>query len=271
MLASGGTVFLSDDDPILVSEALPFSLKLIESLLAEEPEHVGLLLAASRGYLLYTYAFVHLPAEQASLNDIGRAQALRARSRNLYLRAHSYARRVLEASYPGIDAALSREPAVAMRAVGQSPADDVPSLYWTAAALGLAITVSRNEPALLARIPEVEALLDRALELDDAWNGGALHEFAIVLAAARSATPDTPVLEEHFRRARQLSEGNRASLYIAFAEAVAIPTQDRSQFTGLLEEALAIDVDADPEQRLLNLIAQERARWLLERVDEFFL
>jgi hypothetical protein len=45
-LASGGTTFASDDDPDLVGEALPFSLKLMESLLAETPRHRGLLFAA---------------------------------------------------------------------------------------------------------------------------------------------------------------------------------------------------------------------------------
>ncbi len=44
-LASGGTTFESDDDPDLVGKALPFSLKLLESLLAESPRHTGLLLA----------------------------------------------------------------------------------------------------------------------------------------------------------------------------------------------------------------------------------
>jgi predicted anti-sigma-YlaC factor YlaD len=39
----------------------------------------------------------------------------------------------------------------------------------------------------------------------------------------------------------------------------------------LLEKALSIDPDADPSHRLLNVIAQRRARWLLERIDELFL
>ena len=44
-LASGGSVYQSDDDLELVAQALPFGLKLIESLLAEVPDHSGLLLA----------------------------------------------------------------------------------------------------------------------------------------------------------------------------------------------------------------------------------
>ena len=45
-LASGSSTYASDEDLELVGEALPFGLKLIESLLAESPKHKGLLLAA---------------------------------------------------------------------------------------------------------------------------------------------------------------------------------------------------------------------------------
>ena len=55
-LASGGNTFESDDDPDLVGEALPFSLKLLESLLAESPRHTGMLLAATSGFTEYSYA-----------------------------------------------------------------------------------------------------------------------------------------------------------------------------------------------------------------------
>jgi predicted anti-sigma-YlaC factor YlaD len=270
-LAAGSSVYESDDDPILIREALPFSLKLMESLLQEEPEHRELLLAVSRGYLLYSYAYVHLPATQESLDDMEQARILRARARNLYLRAHSYAQRALETSYPGIGAALRENPDESIRTIGREPSRDVAALYWNAAALGLAISVSGTEAALLARIPEVQALLRRALELDEAWNDGALHEFSISLAAARTTTVDQNELEAHYERALQLSGGNRASLYLAFAEAVAIPAQDRSGFIDLLEHALNIDVDADPNNRLLNVISQQRARWLMGRLDELFL
>src|SRR5207302_9252872 len=46
-LANSGTTFAADDDPELVGQALPFSLKLVEGLLAESPHHHGLLLTAA--------------------------------------------------------------------------------------------------------------------------------------------------------------------------------------------------------------------------------
>ena len=44
--------------------------------------------------------------------------------------------------------------------------------------------------------------------------------------------------------------------------------QDREQFEQLLEQALAVDPDEEPRLRLANLIAQRRARFLLEHVDD---
>jgi predicted anti-sigma-YlaC factor YlaD len=231
-----------------------------------------LLLSAARGFVLYSYAYVHYEAEQLARDDVHRALALRARARRLYLRAVRYALRALAQAYPGFAEQLSAQPHVAVQRIGmRAPDQDVPLLYWTAAALGLAIAVSKNEPTMLARLPEVEALLDRALALQEDWNAGALHEFTITWVAARGAPGDREKLHRHYERALTLSQGHRASVHVAYAEAVAIPNQDRTEFMALLHKALAVDLDAAPEHRLMNMIAQRRARWLLERIDELFL
>ena len=67
------------------------------------------------------------------------------------------------------------------------------------------------------------------------------------------------------------AQGRAAAPYVSLAESVALEKQDRAEFESLLKKALAIDADAWPEIRLANLIAQRRARWLLERMDELFL
>ena len=80
-LASDGAGFGSDDDPDLIKAAAPFSLKLMESLLAETPEHRGLRLAAARGFTQYAYAFVQEDADELEATDVAGAAALRARAR----------------------------------------------------------------------------------------------------------------------------------------------------------------------------------------------
>ena len=271
MLSEGSAAFADDDDIELIGEALPFSLKLTDSLLQESPNHRGLLLSAAQGYVLYAYAYVQFPAEQAAIDDLPRARNLRARARKLYLRAHGYAMRGLEIEHPGIGKAITDNPADALELIDRDDAEEVPFLYWAASAMGLAISVSKDDPAMLARLAEVEAILQRALILDDSYDNGALHEFALILASAMPNTFGRGDIDFHYRRALELSQGRRASLFVAYAMAVPLRTQDRESFQALIEKALAVEADAVEGQRLRNTIAQRRARWLSSRMDELFL
>jgi predicted anti-sigma-YlaC factor YlaD len=270
MLASDQSVFTNDDDIELIGGALPFSLKLVESLLVEAPENRNLLLTAARGFTLYSYAYVDFPAEQLALEDFRESRRLRERALRLYLRAHGYAMRGLEAEYPGFGALLMADPEqAASRITGED--GDIDFLYWSAASLGLAIASSTGDPALLARLEEVEALLQRALALDGDFDQGALHEFAVIWSSSVPGVRDSQRATEHFERALTLSDGQRAGLYVSYAMAVSVPAQNRQQFLDLMDQALAVDPDLVPNEKLTNLVAQQRAEWLLSRVDELFL
>lgn len=268
-LASGGSTFANDEDLELVGDALPFGLKLMESLLAESPRHRGLLQAACEGFTSYAYLYVQRRADALAATDLEGAQRLRARARRLYLRAHRYGLRGLEVRHPGFARRLMQDPKAAAAEIRNR--SEAPLLYWNAASLGLAISVSKNDAAMLARIPEVEALLERALELDEGWQEGALHEFAVVFAGAKPGQTDYRKMEKHYRRALELSGGKRASLFVSYAEAMAIPRQDRASFDELLKKALAVDPEQYEAGRLQNIAARERAAWLLEHADEFIL
>jgi len=269
-LAGGGETFASDEDPELVKSAVPFSLKLIESLLAESPRHKGLLLAAASGFTQYAYAFVQQDADELEDADFTAATAMRLRARKLYLRARNYGLRGFDAAHPGFSDALRRDPQAAVR---QTRAGDVPLLYWTGAAWAAAISLGKDDPDLVADLPIVEALMDRALALDPDFGTGSLQAFMITFAMGRAADGRDPEAEarQHFELARRLSGGHQAGPFVSLAEAVSVQKQDLAEFRSLLEQALAVDVDARPEWRLANLVAQRRARWLLARADQLFL
>jgi predicted anti-sigma-YlaC factor YlaD len=272
-LAEGPSAYETDDDVELVGEALPFGLKLVESLLVQSPNHRGLLLTACSGFSLYSYAYVDYLAEISEAEDLLRAGRLRERARKLYLRAADYGFRGLELSYPGFRQHMFKEPRQAAQLVTnkRKKRKDVELLYWTAASLGLAISISRNDAAMLARLPEVEAMLDRALELDETWRQGALHAFRVQLGAARPGEPDYEAIARHYQRALELSGGKDAGLYLAYAETVAVPRQNRAEFDALIEKALAVDVNVDPNRRLLNALAHRRAEWLRGRAEDLIL
>ncbi|MBP1594814.1 MAG: hypothetical protein H6Q05_191 [Acidobacteria bacterium] len=269
-LAESGSTFASDNDPELIKAAVPFSLKLIESLLAESPRHRGLLYAASSGFTQYAYAFVRQEADEMESEDLAKAMEMRTRARALYLRARDYGLRGLETKRPGFTAALSADPRQAVKSARQ---EDVPLLYWTAASWGSAIGVSKGDMAMVADQTTVEALIDRSLELDETYDQGAIHSFLITYEMVRQGAPGDAAerSRKHFERAMALSGGFQAGPLVAMAESVSVAKQDRREFESLLKQALAIDVNVRPEYRMVNLVMQRRARWLLSRIDELIL
>jgi predicted anti-sigma-YlaC factor YlaD len=269
-LAGGGTTFASDDDPELVKAAVPFSLKLMESLLSKNPRHQGLLLAACSGFTEYAYAFVQEDADEMEDKDLATAEEMHGRARRLYLRARNYGLRGLEVRHQGFDKALR---ANAKTAVTVAKVKDVPFLYWTALSWAAAISLSKDNPDLIAEMPLVEAMMDRALALDEAFDYGAIHAYFITYEMSRPDGTGDPVARsrQHFERALVLSGGQQAGPMVSFAEAVCVQKQDLKEFESLLHRALAINPDAKPEWRLANLVMQRRAKWLLARTDQLFL
>lgn len=262
-LAGGGDAYAADDDIELIGAATPFGLKTIESLLGTVPEHRGLLLAAARGFTQYAYVWVQTPAEEMEEHDVRAAYAQYARARRLYLRARDYGLRGLGLTWE----AMRADPAPAL---ARASRDDVPLLYWTALAWGAAISLSKDDPAVIAGLPAVDALVHRAAALDIDWDAGALRGFLIGYELNRpNAAPDAMArARRHFERAVELCAGQQAAPYVALAESVAVARRDRREFEALLRQALAVDTDRRPEWRLANLVMQRRARWLLARAGQ---
>ena len=265
-LAGGGGVFASDDDPELVRQAVPFGLKLQESLLAESPRHRGLLLSLATGFTQYAYAFVQQDADEMEEKDVAAAKALRERARRLFLRARDYGLRCLELEYPD----FRKDPVTALKL---TTVQDVPVLYWTAAAWGAAIADSKDRPEIVADAGKMAALMERALALDETFERGAIHSFLINYEMARPGAKPAEAqarARQHFDRAVVISAGKLAGPFVTYAEAVCVQQQQRAEFTKLLQQALAVKADAVPEARLVNLVMQRRARWLLAKTDELF-
>jgi predicted anti-sigma-YlaC factor YlaD len=269
-LSGGGGVYASDEDPELVREALPFSLKLMEAVLQETPDHQELLLSLCSGFTQYASGFVQLDADYVEDEDFEKAESLRERASKLYMRAKGYGARGLELRYPGIFEQLAEDPQSAVARFGKQ---DVPLLYWTGASWASAISLSLDDPEKVGELGFVALIMERALGLDGNFDSGALHSFFIQFEMSRLDGQGDPMAkaQEHFERAIELSNGQLASVYLSFAESVAVERQDKELFLKLVNQALTVDVDAIPDWRLSNLLYQERARWLLERLDWLFL
>ncbi len=267
---SAGT-YAQDDDPELVRAAVPFGLKTMEGLLAEQPDHQGLLTALASGFTQYAYAFVQGEAEEDELiGKSGPARELRGRAKKLYLRARDYGLRGLEARHRGLAEKLrgARDLDVALATLNK---DDLPLVYWTAASWALAIASGKGDMALVAEIPAPGALMQRAMALDEAWDEGAIHEFFISWDVAQGADEAAfRRAREHLDRALVLSRGRKIGAIVAYAEAVSVARQDRAEFTRLLTEVANADLEGDRAHRLANVLARRRARLLLAHADDLF-
>jgi len=268
-LAETGQNFASDEDPELVGDAIPFGLKTMEGLLESAPRHEGLLLAASSGFVQYAYGWVQMEADIVEARDLARATELRERARKLFLRARGYGLRGLEVDFPGLREALARDTKAALAGTKK---EHVHLLYWTAMGWAGAMALKVNDSEVSADQPIVEALARRALELDEGWGLGSIHEFFVSWESARSTIGGSvEKAREHYEKALLFSKGRRAFPYLTYAESVSVAKQDKAQFQEMLEKALAIDVSQPDDQRLANLLAQKRARWQLGRLDELFI
>ncbi len=268
-LASSGDVFTRDDDPELVGQAIPFGLKLYESLLDSAPKNKDLLIATCSNFTQYGVAYL-----QTEAMVLGEAQHhdevahLNERALKLHLRAKGYCMRAMEVRFPGIAQKLLADPAAPLV---KARKNDVPLLYWTAASWGSAISLGVDRPELVIDMPVVRSLAERALALDERWGKGALHEMFISLDSLPEALGGSVVkAREHFARAVELQQGLSPGPFVALALGVAQPAQDREEFEKLLNTALAIDPELDPSSRLVTLVQQRRARALLDHIDTMF-
>jgi predicted anti-sigma-YlaC factor YlaD len=266
-LSQTGDVFSRDDDPELVKDAIPFALKLYESLLDSVPTHAPLLMATCSAFTQYAYAFVQTEADQIRSTEYERATALDQRALKLYLRGRDYCLRALELRFAGVrDRLVADGPA----ALSRARRDDVPLLYWTAASWGSAIALAPDRPDLLIDFPAVRALVDRALALDETWSKGSVHEILITLESLETLGGSREQARRHFARAVELQGGKSPGPYVALATGVSVAAQDRAEFEKLLNQAVAIDPEGDPSTRLVTLIAQRRARSLLLNAGSLF-
>ncbi len=268
-LSESGDVFSRDDDPELIRAAVPFGLKTYESLLESVPTHEPLLLTTCRGYTQYAYAFLEGDAEAlGEAEHHQQVKELRDRALNLYLRGRAFCLRAMDLRVPGSSQKVVQDPEAALAGFEKK---DVALLYWTAASWGAAIALGIDRPELVIDFPSVRALADRAIELDDAWSRGALHELMISLDSLPEALGgNSERARQHFRKAVELQQGLSPGPYVALAAGVAVPAQNREEFVQLLNAALAIDPQKDPSNRLATLIAQRRARALLAQADQKF-
>jgi len=263
------TVFLGEEDPELAGAALPTFIKASEMLLAADPKDRDKAVATASLYVMYANAFVDGPASYLPDDRFEERKAAADRAGALYRRAFRLLAGALERRSPGILEAAKAGRAEALARLGRG---DVPLLYWSAASVLAAFGLNPLDFESAANVGAAGLFLARAAELDPGWNGGALYELYLPYYA--SLPPymggDPAKALDAYRKALEYSGGQSASLFVAYATSICVPADDYAGYRAALERALAIDPQSRPDARLATVLAQRRARWLLDGADRYF-
>ena len=235
----------------------------------KEPENFNLLKKGVEGFTMYAFGFLMEKADRAIINNYSTGVGLQEMSHQYFVDAIDFGERGINLKYNDYQKWITGE----IGNIGLEPVDiDIALFYWTAAAYGGAVSSSQGDPEWVIKLPRVGLLLNEVIEKDSLWNNGA------ALVAMITYTMNNPEIageseklaRQYFDTAVNVSNGMDLGPYIAIAESVSKLNQNRNEFIQLLNQALDIDINSNPDLRLANIISRNRAEWLLANVDEFF-
>jgi predicted anti-sigma-YlaC factor YlaD len=219
---------------------------------------------------MYANAFIQGPAQLLSASRYEERDTAFARAKRFYLRGTDILMSGLEKRFPGF--AEAAEAGELEPLLKKAKKQDVSLFYWTVAGALSAYSLDPFDISQGVLVQEVVPLIHKAYELDPDYNNGAIDDFFVLYYASmpEGMGGDKSKVDTHFQLALQKSGGALASPYVSYAQAVAVPAQDYEIFKTNLEKALAVDIDKDPANRLVNVLAQRKARFLLDSAVYYF-
>lgn len=249
------TAILDNPDVAMVRDGAPAYLILIDGLLAQSPDSVELLSQAAMLNSAYAAAFVSEPERSIALND--KALALAERAVCIGIRDGCQLRKRDFSDY---------EAWVARLRVSQ-----VPLVYRLGTTWAGWIQAHSEDFGAIAELGRVKALMAQVVELDEGYDYGGAHlymgVFETLLPPSLGGKPE--VGRAHFERAIALSGGQHMLTKVMFAEQYARLVFDRELHDRLLNEVIETD-PVVPGLTLMNVVALQQARELLESADDYF-
>ena len=132
--------------------------------------------------------------------------------------------------------------------------------------------MNRDSPEAIAQLPRPTALMQRVLELDETFYYGGAHMYFGVYYGGRSPMfgGDFDRAEDHFDRAREITEGKLLVADLLQAQYLSRQKFDENDFTNRLTKIIEAPDDLYPELGLLNTICKKKAGILLGMKESWF-
>lgn len=270
LLKNGSVALDRESDLDFARDALPGSLKTIETFLVSSPDNEHLLLLLARGFTSYAFAFLERDLEAAQLDGTqSQVDTLTRRTLLHYLRAREYGFRLLRR--PTLQrAALDGDTQTVERELSDLTAEDVPGLFWSAYAWASAVNLSQNDPDMVGALPTLEKMMRRVIDLEPGYFYSGAELFLGVYYASRPVMfGGDPKQAKTFFDAAMAGHGEENLLIpYLYGRFYGTQTQDRALFNAMIKKVLHANVESHPDVRLNNEVARDRARFWLQHADE---
>ena len=246
---------LDSEDIAMVRDGAPAYLILVDSLVARSPDD---------GFLLQQSATLNSAYAAAFVEDEERAKRLHSKARQQALAATCLTLK----DACGLERRKFRE---FEQWLSAQKTQHVPTLYSLATAWAGWIQANSDDFSAIADLARVKALLARASELDPGYENGSIYlylgVFETLFPPAMGGKPELG--RQYFEEAIARSDGRNLLAKVMFAEQYARLVFDRALHDELLNDV----IQADPKQpglTLMNIVAQEQAKQLLETANDYF-
>lgn len=245
---------LNHDDPQTVAAAIPTFLVTMDAMAGDDAS-AEMRFSAARLYTAYAGTFVEDPDRQKRLSG--------------------HAWRYATTAVCEYEEGWCNWPQADLKRIQQqlqdAGEDDVDALYSFATTWLGYIQANSDDWSQVASLPQVQAVLERVLQLDERHDHGGAHLYlgaiATLLPAAIGGKPE--VARAHFERVLQISDGRHLMAKVEYARRYARLVFDKDLHHRLLTEVMATDIHVEG-LTLVNAMAQQQAQALLADENDYF-
>ncbi len=246
---------MNHDDLELVRDGAPSYMLLMDSILARKPSDPAAYSAAANLYSAYAGVFVQDQARALRLSD----------------RAFDYAQTGLcldVKALCNVDDLNFEDFEAGMKSVKKA---DLATLYTTATVWAGWVQLRKDDWGAIAHLAKITAMMEKVVEIDPAYEDGKAQMYMGVLESLvpPAAGGDLEKAKMHFENADEMSDGKNLFVKVLLAENYARMMFEQELHDTLLKDVLKADPHAEG-YTLMNVVAQQRAKELLETSDEYF-
>ncbi len=238
-------------------EAAPAMLKMLDGFIASSPDNPELLLRGAQ--MNCGFAFLLIEDDDPEWASV------------LYRKGYEYAYRALRQQLPDLDARMKGPVEPLFTALKALDREEVGLVFWAGNCLGGYVNLNREDPEATAELPRAVALVERAVEMDEAFYFAGAHLFLGIYHGSLGVSigGDPAKSRHHFGRLKTLTRGAFLLGLVHEARTLAVQQQDRVLFDQLLQQVVDSPC-SDPDLALPNAVAKRKAESLLQQAGDLF-